>query len=191
MATVEVVPDADGIVNDWYQPLVGDHYIEIDEHPAEPNLEQIYATQSQGDDGDLDQFQFENPSFRGDVSSQVVVWTYGRVGSTGSVDVTLQIGGETHGPVDVGLTSGSEWHSNTFTPDGDDWTELEATAVKLTYTAQCNLEKENITIYTCYLKFTYPDPIGYQHKVMGVLPENIAKVMGIARENIAKINGVA
>lgn len=189
MATVEVVPNQDGAVNDWYQPLVGDHYVKIDEHPGAPNLESIYATQSQGDDGDLDQFNFENPSFEGNVSSQVVVWTYGWKSNAGSVDVTLNIGGEEHGPVDVGLGVAAGWHSNTFYPDAEDWTELEASGVKLTYTAHCDLSKENITIYTCYLKFTYPEQ-GYAHDFLGVPAANIGSVNGVPTENIDNINGV-
>jgi len=192
MATVQVTVDADGGTNDWYQPLVGDHFDDIND-PDDPLLDNIYSTQSQGDDGDIEQFSIEPVDLEGDVCSQLVVWTHGWISGAHKPEIQIDIGGETHGPVDVPLTEGGGvWRSNTFTPDGDDWTEAECSALKLTYIADCAVEKENATIYAVKLIFTYPDPApeGYGHDYMGVPAANIGSVSGVPNANIANIKGV-
>ena len=187
MPTVEVVPDGDGATNDWSQPPSGDHYDEIDEGSGGPDSNYILASNSAGDDGDIEMFTFENPSFGGGVSSQVVIWTYGFRTGNFQPDVEILIGGESHGPESVNLGLVPGWTSNTFTPDADDWTELEATSLKLTYTAHCSGDKQGHTIYTCYALFTYP---GYEHDYMGVPAGNIASVSGVPSANIDNIKGV-
>ena len=191
MATVIVVPDGDGTTNDWSQPASGTHFDDIDEHPGGPGIDNIGAFQNAGDDNDEDQFSMEDPSFEGDVSSQVVIWTYGWIVGSNQPEVTIIIGGETHGPVNVGLTGVQGWHSNTFTPDAEDWTELEATSLKVIYTADVPTSKDSNTINTCYALFTYPDPpAGWGHTFLGVPAANIAKINGIPIANIGKIKGV-
>jgi len=189
MPTVEVVPDGDGVV-DWYTPITGDHYSEINEGSGGPNPGVIGAFQTQGDDNDIDEFSMENPSFEGRTSSQVVIWTFGFIIGANSPEIQVNIGGETHGPASVGLTTIGGWHSNTFTPDTDDWTELEATGLKVTYIANVPASKNYNDISTCYALFTYESPPGYGHDFIGVPAANIDNVIGVPAANIDKIIGV-
>ena len=133
-----------------------------------------------------------NPDFEGDVSSQVVIWTYG--GGLGNApEITINIGGETHGPVDIaGWTVINTWRSNTFTPDADDWTEIEGSTLKVSLTADVPTKLFTHTIFTVYALFTYPDPpVGWAHDFLGVPAANIGEINGIPVEDIESVKGVS
>ncbi len=189
MATVEVTVDADGAFSDWSQPTTGEHWDDIDD-PDAPGADHIAAFYSYADDDDVDEFSIEPVDMGGDVCSQVVIWTYGWHTGTSLSEVQLDIGGETHGPVDVPLTGSSGWVSNTFTPVGADWTEAQCTAAKLSYHADCAIDKESTTIYAVKLIFTYPTPAGYGNSFLGVPAAKIGKVLGVPTANIGKVLGI-
>ena len=191
MATVIVVPDVDGLTNDWSLPVSLPHYDDIDEGPGS-GIDFIGASFASGDHNDIEMFGYENPSFEGQLSSQVVIYTNCQVVIGGGINVTLDIGGETHGPVSVGAGTGRAWKSNTFTPDGANWTEAQAASMKVTYTASVGVTKYGVNIFTSYASFTYepPAPPGYGHNFLGVPAANIGFVNGVPTANIAKIKGV-
>ena len=196
MATTEVVPNVDTILKQWSEPASGDHYDNIDEGSVGmPDANFIRASQANGDDNDIDGFGMQNPDIEGGTASQIVVHTYGHIGlGTAVPEIRLVMAGagfdETQECNLPGMLPGER--TNTFTPDGDDWTEWELSWISIAYIADVPISKSENKIFTCFAVITYepPAPAGWGHKFIGVPGANIANVNGVPLANIASIKGV-
>jgi len=190
MAFEVVVPVGD-VNKYWSYPASGTHFDDIDEGSGGPDANYIEATEAAGDDDDIDSFEFADPDFEGGTASQVVIYTNGLIIGSNQPEIQIIIAEDDSGLVNVALTTSQTWKTNILTPSGDDWTELEATSLKVIYQADVPTSKDENTIFTCYAVFSYTAaPVGWGHKFLGVPAANIGSVNGVLRVNIAKIKGV-
>ena len=198
MAVANAVPTGD-VVKQWSQPAAGTHFDDIDEGIAGwSGADGIQATNSAGDDGDIDDFSFGDlvgdPAI--DEITQVVInvnsWCQPAINPE-SGEIDLYFNGAwmsaTVGWKEVGSTTTRGWHAITYAGLSGDQGDMDDLRVRVRADVADKTQLEYI--YTIYVAVTYSvAALGYGHDFMGVPSANIDEVNGIPTANIDTIKGV-
>jgi len=191
MVVGNIVPQSDNSIQ-WSVPSAGTHFDDIDEAPA-TQADYIQATESGGDDNDIDDFNFTTIDPIEEVT-QVEIKVNGLIVGTGlDPEIDLYIEGAwksvSVGWKNCGLTDVRGWHSIVYVGLSSNQASLDALRVRVRGDIP---EKAGInTIHTIYCIITYTvAAVGYGHKFLGVPSASIGKVCGVPTANIRKIKGV-
>lgn len=188
MATGNIVPESD-ITIQWTEPTSGTHYDDINEGPS-TDANFIRALQINGDDGEIDYFNFTT-LIDVDTVTQVKVWVNGYTNSSGySPEIELYIGGwKGYQELSPLFTTTRGWCSYTWGSLSHTQAELNGLQVRIR--ADVTVSKSWQYVHTIYCEITYtPVVSGYGHDVIGVLAANIDEVCGVPTANIDNIIGV-
>lgn len=189
MATVNATPNSDDTPNQWIPTGSVNHFENIDENPAAPNTTDYnLAGEATASHGDKEEYGFTNADIEAGVTSQIVVWTYGRIIGSGNPEVRLGTGGAWQGSQEVNFTGLTSWKSNTFTVA---WNQAQVDAMQVEYTADCSTKDDMNYLYTVYAVITYAAVVeGWGHSFMGTPAANVGSINGTLLVNIKSMKGV-
>ena len=188
MATVNATPNSDDTPNEWIPQGSLDHFETLNEGTPPNTGDYCVAGAPTSNDNDKEEFGFTNADIEAGVTSQVVVYTYGKIIGTHSPEIRLGTGGAWQNIQEVGLTTTSSWKTNTFNVA---WNQAQVNAMQVEYTADCGTKDDMNYLYSVYVVVTYTaGAVGWGHSFMGTPAANVGSINGTLLVNIKSVKGV-